>query len=201
MHISDGILNGQICAAGYAVSGVITAFSLKRMETDTVPRAALVTAAFFVGSLVHVRIGPTSVHLVLNGLAGILLGTAAFPAILVGLLFQAVLLGHGGLTSLGVNAICMGVPALAASGLFGAWNALFGRKYLRIAGFVCGSIPILLGITLVAAALALSDKTLIPFAEVAVSLHVPLILIEGVMCAFVVGFLNKVKPSLLYPKR
>ena len=49
------------------------------------------TPAIFVASLVHVPVGPSSMHLVLNGLLGLLLGWAAFPAILVGLLLQAVL--------------------------------------------------------------------------------------------------------------
>lgn len=32
------------------------------------------TAAFFVASLIHVPIGPTSVHLLLNGLLGVVVG-------------------------------------------------------------------------------------------------------------------------------
>ena len=71
-------------------------------------------AAFFVASLVHIRIGPTSVHLLLNGLAGVLLGLRAGPSIAVGLTLQAVLIGHGGFSALGVNICVMTIPALFA---------------------------------------------------------------------------------------
>ena len=46
------------------------------------------------------------------------LGYFAFPAILIGLLFQALVIGHGGLTTLGVNAAMMGIPALLAYHIF-----------------------------------------------------------------------------------
>jgi cobalt/nickel transport system permease protein len=79
---------------------------------------ALLTAAFFVASLVHVRVGPTSAHLLLNGLVGVLLGWRAGLAIPVGLFLQAALIGHGGFTTLGVNACVMTLPALLAAWLF-----------------------------------------------------------------------------------
>jgi cobalt/nickel transport system permease protein len=39
-----------------------------------------------VASLIHVPIGPSNAHLILNGLVGLLLGWGAFPAILVALI-------------------------------------------------------------------------------------------------------------------
>jgi cobalt/nickel transport system permease protein len=78
----------------------------------------VLTAAFFVASLVHVRVGPTSVHLLLNGLVGVVLGWRAGLAIPVGLFLQAALIGHGGFTTLGVNSVVLTVPALLAWGLF-----------------------------------------------------------------------------------
>ena len=59
-------------------------------------------------SSIYIPIPPASVHLILNGLLGVVLGYFAFPAILIGLLFQALVIGHGGLTTLGVNAAMMG---------------------------------------------------------------------------------------------
>jgi cobalt/nickel transport system permease protein len=55
-----------------------------------------------VSSLVSVPVGPGSVHLLLNGLMGLLLGWAAVPAILVALILQAVFFGFGGILVLGV---------------------------------------------------------------------------------------------------
>ena len=71
---------------------------------------AILAAAFFVGSLIHVPIGPSSVHLILNGLLGMLLGWAAFPSIFVALMLQAILFQYGGITVLGVNTFKIIVP-------------------------------------------------------------------------------------------
>ena len=65
-----------------------------------IPRIALMTAAFFVASLIHVPIGPTSVHLLLNGLVGVLLGWRSALAIAVGLLLHGL---PGGETDHGVE--------------------------------------------------------------------------------------------------
>ncbi|MGK7879318.1 MAG: energy-coupling factor ABC transporter permease [Crocosphaera sp.] len=83
-----------------------------------IPKASLLTAAFFVGSSIHIPLPPTSIHLILNGLMGTLLGYYAFLAIPIGLFFQAVIFNHGGMSTLGVNTIIMGVPAIAAYHLF-----------------------------------------------------------------------------------
>lgn len=123
MHIPDGILPAPIVLTGYAGTGLVTWYSLRRINRQEnpqagVPKASLLTAAFFVASWIHIPVPPTSVHLILNGLLGTLLGYFAFPAILIGLLFQAILFQHGGLSTLGVNALMMGLPAIAAHYIF-----------------------------------------------------------------------------------
>src|SRR5579872_524210 len=118
VHIADGVLNWPWLAAGFAITAILAWLGAWKIRDEEVPRIALLTAAFFVASLIHVRLGPTSVHLLLNGLVGVLLGRRAPLAILVGLFLQAALLGHGGFTTLGVNACVLGVPALLAGGLF-----------------------------------------------------------------------------------
>src|SRR5207249_3719500 len=75
---------------------------------------------------VHVRVGPTSVHLLLNGLVGVILGRYAGVAIPVGLFLQALLIGHGGLDALGVNTCILAGPAVLGGLLFaGLRRALF----------------------------------------------------------------------------
>ena len=56
--------------------------------------------------------------LVLGGLLGAVLGYFAFPAILVALFFQAVMFGHGGLTTLGINGVILGLPSLLSAMIF-----------------------------------------------------------------------------------
>src|SRR5438270_4021392 len=119
VHISDGVLTGPWLAAGFAGAALLLWSACYRVRDDEIPRIALLTSAFFVASLIHIRVGPTSVHLLLNGLVGAVLGRRAALAIPVGLFLQAALLGHGGLTTLGVNSCVLALPALLAWQLFG----------------------------------------------------------------------------------
>jgi cobalt/nickel transport system permease protein len=118
MHISEGVLSAPVLVSGAALTVVGTAIGLKKLDYDRIPQVAMLAATFFVASLVHVPIGPSSVHLILNGLLGLLLGWIAFPAILVGLILQALLFQFGGFTTLGVNGIIMALPAVACHYLF-----------------------------------------------------------------------------------
>lgn len=120
VHISDGILRPPWIIGGYAVAAVLLAVSLWRIRDEEVPRIALLTAAFFIVCLMHVRIGYTSVHLLFNGLVGVLLGWRAPLAIACGLFLQFQYLAHGGITTLGVNTCILTLPALAAWFLFHA---------------------------------------------------------------------------------
>lgn len=93
MHIPDGLLPPAVSISGYAITGGVTWFSLKQIHKQTnyqeeIPKASLLTAAFFVASLIHIPIPPFSIHLVLNGVMGLVLGYYAFPGILIGLFFQ-----------------------------------------------------------------------------------------------------------------
>jgi cobalt/nickel transport system permease protein len=115
VHIADGVLPLPWVVGGFLLAGAFVAVGCTRLRHAEVPFLALLTAAFFVASLVHVRTGPTSVHLLLNGLAGVLLGRRAGLAIAVGLTLQSVLIGHGGFSALGVNICVMTAPAFIAS--------------------------------------------------------------------------------------
>ncbi len=114
VHISEGILDWPWRVAGAVATVVVVALAGLRIRDEEIPRIALLTAAFFVASSIRVSVGPTSVHLVLNGLLGVILGYRAALAILAGLILQFALMGHGGFTSLGVNFCVMTIPALLA---------------------------------------------------------------------------------------
>jgi cobalt/nickel transport system permease protein len=114
VHISDGILTPTWWVGGSVLAGLLALLGAWRIREEEIAQVALLTAAFFVASLAHVRVGPTSAHLLLNGLVGVILGRRAGLAIPVGLYMQAVLIGHGGFTTLGVNSCVMTLPALLA---------------------------------------------------------------------------------------
>lgn len=113
VHIADGVLGGSWLVAGFILAAILAWIGSRGLRDEEIPRIALLTAAFFVASSVHVRIPPSSsVHLLLNGLVGVLLGWRSALAIPVGLLLQAALFGHGGFATLGVNCCIMVLPAL-----------------------------------------------------------------------------------------
>src|SRR3989304_3842158 len=103
MHISDGVLSPYIVGIGWALALPTLAVSVRRLRTDQVGVYGVVAAAFFACSTIHVPLGPFSMHLVLNGMAGLLLGWGALTVVTVGLLLQALLIGFGGLIGLGVK--------------------------------------------------------------------------------------------------
>jgi len=210
MHIPDGILPAAVSVAGYATTGAVTWYSLRKINQkenpqESIPKASLLTAAFFVASWIHIPVPPTSVHLVLNGLLGAVLGYYAFPAILIGLFFQAVMFQHGGLTTLGVNATMMGLPALLAYYVFRLRNVI-GKKsrvWSGVFGFLAGAgglgisvlISLALLITTIPAHLDVEAERASIYALALA--HVPLVALEGVFTALVVLFLQRVKPELL----
>jgi ABC-type Co2+ transport system permease subunit len=118
VHISDGVLTTPWLAAGFVLAALLLALASWRIRDEEVPRVAILTAAFFVSSLIHIRVGPTSIHLLLTGLVGVMLGRRAPLAIFVGLLMQVLLIGHGGYSTIGVNTCVMTLPALASFAIF-----------------------------------------------------------------------------------
>ncbi|MBW2109249.1 MAG: cobalt transporter CbiM [Deltaproteobacteria bacterium] len=198
MHISEGVLSPSILVAGAAVTTAGVVMGLKRLEQKDVPSTGILSAAFFVASLVHVPIGPASVHLVLNGLLGLILGWRAFPAILIGLALQALLFQFGGITTLGVNTMNMALPAVVCSMVFGWAVRPRTPPMLRVvAAFACGSGAVLLSGLLVACSLYWSGEAFLPAAKLIVVAHLPVMAIEGVLTSACTVFLIRVKPELL----
>jgi len=195
MHISEGILSVPVLGGGAALTAAGTAIGLARLDYERIMQVAILSSAFFVASLIHVPIGPGSVHLLLNGLLGIILGWAAFPVILVALLLQAVFFQFGGLTVLGVNTLNMAAPAVLCHYLL---RPLLVRPKTRaLAGFLAGFASIFLSGLMMAAALAVSDSGFLATARLIVLAHVPVMVIEGIVTLFTVTFLARVQPELL----
>ncbi|MCK4361859.1 MAG: cobalt transporter CbiM [Dehalococcoidia bacterium] len=198
MHISDGVLSPQVWVSGYVITGALATYILtKKTDISEIPKLSVITAAVFVASLIHIPIGPTSVHLVLSGLAGITLGLAAFPAILVALILQAFLFQHGGITTIGINTVNMGLPALAAYGVFLAVTRTNIKGKYTIFGGLAGGIAIALGIALLSLCLLSTGEYLeyvVPYVVVA---HLPVVAIEAIVVGAFAGFMLRVRPQLL----
>ncbi len=139
VHIFDGILTLPWLIGGFILITLLwlVAYLLERQllktknhgwEESEIAQIALLTAAFYVVSSIHVRVGPTTVHLLFNGLLGVILRWRVVVAIPVGLLLQVFFFSHGGFSTLGVNSCILILPALAAWGLFAFLRYLHYRE-------------------------------------------------------------------------
>jgi len=229
MHISDGVLPTWVLITGWILAALllIVSVSLSKKETrnisERVPQVAVVTAALFVACMFRIPMPPTSLHLMLAGLAGILLGPLAFVCVFISLLLQAVLIQFGGVTVLGVNSLLMGIPALAgwlifkalsktklpfaASGAFTSVIAVTITTILLgivfyVSGVDFGSMNAMLervsGIPVLStiSALLTAYPGILTFFMIFL-MNIPLMIAEGIISAFILPFIEKVKPEML----
>jgi len=235
VHISANVLSAPALALGFAGMTVLLVVGLFRIREEDVARIGLLTAALFVASSIHVPLGPTSVHLLLNGLAGVVLGRRVGVAVPVSLLLQAWLLGHGDLSTLGVNSCVMALPALLARPLFehlmhnrslglseatlavscllSPWTLLLAGPLVLAArrlrpkllgsaafeaGFLTGAATVFLTSVLNALALAVGGvEDFRVVAALALTMHLPVVLVEGTILGAIANLLIRVKPSML----
>lgn len=196
VHISSGVLATEWWVGGFIGMALLLLPALWRVSEREIPRIGVLTAAFFIASSIHVPLALTSVHLILNGLIGGVLGRRAMLAIAVGLVLQALLLHHGGLEALGVNACIVGIPAI----LVGMLYPLLRR--MGVPSFARGAI---LGSGAAGASVALNFLVLLAggkddwdtLARLVLLAHLPVVLIEGLLLGVVVRYLEKVKPEML----
>jgi len=197
MHIAEGILSPPVLVAGAVVTAVGVGVGLYRMEADDVPKAGVLAAAFFAGSLIHVPMGPVSAHLILNGLLGVVLGWAAFPAILVGLTLQALFFGAGGITVLGVNTVTMAAPAVACHYLFRRWTHGVKNSRAFAAGAASGGLAIGLSSVITAGVFLATGRDFAATAAAVLVAHIPILLVEAFVTGAAVDFLQRVRPEVL----
>ena len=198
MHIAEGVAPVPVAAVGALVAGAGVAMGLRVMKDEEIPRTALVSAAVFVASVVvRLPLGPSAVHPVLNGLAGIVLGWAAMPAFLVSLFLQALLFQFGGFTTLGINTVTMGLPAVVVYYIFGRRlrASTTGRSSFLL-GAGAGATALALSFVLWSVALVLSGKHLASVVGLALVPHIVIIAIEAVFTGFVASFLTRVYPRV-----
>lgn len=149
MHIPDGYLSPQTCAAAYAVAVPTLAVASRRvsavLRTKQVPLLAMFAAVSFLVMMFNVPIPDgTTAHAVGAVIIAIVLGPwAAVIAVSVALLFQALLFGDGGVLAYGANVVNMAIlmPFVGYAG----YRLIAGRSALTatrrvvaagIAGFV-----------------------------------------------------------------
>lgn len=195
MHISDGILSSTVVLSTAVVGGALCIYSLKKSKNSSLALIASMGAIFFIASFVHIPIGPTQIHLLLIGIIGILLAEGIFMAIFMALLLQALLLGFGGLSSLGANLILMALPSflLYVSVKKGWLNFL----PLTLKYFAIGFLPVFFSTLLLALFLALSKQEYLYASGTLFLANIPAMIIEGLVTIFLINYLKKSTPELL----
>ncbi|MBM3787740.1 MAG: energy-coupling factor ABC transporter permease [Acidobacteria bacterium] len=206
MHISEGFLPWTHAAGWTLISAPCFVYSLRcasvEMAAGPEARLRLAAAAGFLFALSALKLpsfaGSCS-HATGVALGAILIGPAVMPALaFVVLLFQALILAHGGVTSLGANLFSLGVVGPMVAWLI-AGSSTPSRARAFLAGFV-GSLCVYAA-TSAELALAFPDaaggvsSAFARFAGLFAITQVPISAVEGIVTAVVVATVNSYTQS------
>lgn len=196
-HIPDGVLSLPVLVGGGVLAAGGIALGLRRLDDAEIAETGILAAMFFVVSLVSIPLGPSSIHLLLGGLMGLIVGWRAFLAVFVGLTMQAVLFGFGGLTTLGVDIVNMALPGVLLAAL--ARPFLDAERLGRAAfvGGLVGGLAVAGTAAGVALALALSSPDYVPSLKIVLATYLPLAAIEALITGAALSFLARVRPEML----
>lgn len=210
MHIMEGFLPLMWCVLWYLISLPFVALGVLQIKKlfDKHPEQKMVLAVsgafiFVLSSLKLPSVTGSSSHPTGTGLSSALFGPAitAVMATIV-LVFQAILLAHGGLTTLGANVFSMGI-----AGPLVGWAAFKGMRSIK-----AGMIPsifvaavladwVTYVVTSVQLALAYPGADILAsfaaFATVFAVTQVPLAIGEGILIAIFFDFLLSNRPKLI----
>jgi cobalt/nickel transport system permease protein len=186
-----------VLAAGGVAAAAAVAVGVRALDEQRIPRVAIVAAAFFALSLFSIPLGASSVHLLLGGLMGLILGVSIFPAVLAALLLQAVMFGFGGLTSIGVNTINIALPGAIAGMIFAPLVAQADVARAALYGGICAACAVLGTGLMVSLSLYASSPDFAASSRIVVFSYAPLLVVEALVTGFCVSFVKRVKPELL----
>ncbi len=212
MHIMEGFLPlgycigwGAICLPFLAL-GIVRIRQLVANHRKTLLIFAMVGAYSFVLSALKIpSVTGSSSHPTGTGLGAILFGPAPMAVIgLIVLLFQAILLAHGGLTTLGANTFSMAVAGPFVS--FGIYKLCQKLKVHKlVAVFLAASLGDLATycVTSVQLGLAYPSATggigasVLEFMGIFALTQIPLAVVEGLLTvAVIIGLETYAKPEL-----
>lgn len=206
MHIAEGYLPVKWSIIWFILFAPFVVFGFRHILKiyDKEPKAKLLFAVvgafvFVLSSLKLPSVGGSSSHLTGIALGAILFGASTMSIIgLIVLIFQALLLAHGGLTTLGANSFSMAiVGAFSAVWIFKLCRTLKIRRDLAIffAAFI-SDISIYL-CTSSQLALAFQSEgsgfmeSFVKFVSVFAITQLPLALVEGILTVMVFNIIKK----------
>jgi cobalt/nickel transport system permease protein len=214
MHIMEGFLPLQWCLVWFALSipillyGVYKLTKIVKKTPEAKPLLALMGAFIFVISALKLpSVAGSSSHPTGSGFAAIFFGPAIAGVLsLIVLIFQALLLAHGGLTTLGANVFSMGIAGPVVG--FAIWMLAKRAKVSATVGvfvsvalsdlvtYIVTSIQFALAFPEISGTVSVFASFKYFFAIYAVT-QIPLAIAEGIIAVLIFSFLVKYKSSLL----
>lgn len=201
MHIMEGYLPvahcfvwGAICLP-FLVLGVINIKKTVNNSPKTLMILAMSGAFIFVLSSLKIpSVTGSCSHMTGTGLAAILFGVASSSVLgIIVLIFQAILLAHGGLTTLGANTFSMAIAGpIVVYLLYNLGKKLKINKKLNI--FIAAALGDLLTYCVTAIQLAIAypsptggvGASVVKFLAVFAPTQVPLVIIEGILTVLII---------------
>ena len=212
MHIMEGYLPLGHCVAWGAICllflalGVVKIRRVVSAHRKTLLLLAMAGAyCFLLSALKLPSVSGSSSHPTGTGLGAILFGPTPMAVLgLIVLLFQALLLGHGGLTTLGANTFSMAIAGPFVSyGVYTLCRKLnIGR---RVGVFLAAALGDLLTYVITSIQLALGHPSqaggfgasLVEFLGIFAVTQVPLAIVEGLLTVVVIiGLESLAQPEL-----
>ena len=211
MHIMEGFLPVQYCIAWGVVSlpFVVVGFqSIKKVLSENRRALTLLALAgafvFVISSLKIPSVTGSSSHMTGTGLGAMLFGPTATSVLgLIVLIFQAILLAHGGLTTLGANCFSMAIagPIVSYALYKGLGKTGLNRKVVI---FVAAFLGDLFTYCVTAFQLALAHNSAVGFGTALIEnlsvfavTQIPLAVVEGLLTVIImIGLETYAKPEL-----
>lgn len=204
LHIPDGVLPVLVWAPGLALALLLLFLSARLgrgASRQNVAYQAALGALVLAVMAVEVPLGPLEYHLTLVGPVGVLLGPAAtFQVLFVANAILA-LVGHGGFTVVGLNALVLGAGGAVARPLYSLLARRLGAP-AAMAGATAAVQALSGGLWLALMALGMEagagdTRRLGLFAGVSFPLWLAGILVESAVAFGIARFLVRVRPDLL----
>jgi cobalt/nickel transport system permease protein len=210
MHIMEGFLPHPwweiwfVIALPFLAYGIYKVTKLRNKVPEALPLLAVLGAFIFVlSSLKLPSVTGSTSHPTGTGLAAVILGPAITSVLsLIVLIFQALLLAHGGITTLGANVFSMGIAGPIAAYLI--WVTAKKLKLNNNVGiFLAAALGDLVTYVVTSAQLALAFPSpgfmdsFIKFGTIFAITQIPLAIAEGILAVVMFDFLVKYKKNIL----
>lgn len=206
----EGFLPWQWCLLWYLVSLPVVAYGVIQIKkiTDKNPESKPLIAVsgafiFVLSSIKFLSVTGSSSHPTGTGLGSVLFGPAVTCVLgTIVLVFQALLLAHGGLTTLGANIFSMGIVGPLAAWMVykgiqkAGWSPLIG---VFLAALLADWLTYVTTATQLALAFPLPtfSDAFIKFMIIFAYTQIPLAIAEGLLTVVIFDYIMKLRPDIL----